>query len=253
MSAGGSAGKSIGRYANRIAGGAFELDGRSYRLPVNENGNTLHGGPDGFSKREWTVAASDSASATFSLHSPDGDQGFPGAMDCSVTYAWSDADELRITYEAVTDKPTVVNFTNHVYFNLGGSVPEYALEIPASRYTVVDPESIPSGEIAPVAGTDRDFRRSRALGSAPIDCCFALDDWDGNLRFAGRLHDPHSSRTIEVLTTQPGLQLYTGKPQAVALETQHFADSPNHPQFPSTVLRPGQMLRETTVYRFLHS
>ena len=253
VAAGGSAGKTIGRYANRIARGTFELDGVRYALATNENGNTLHGGPAGFSKRLWGLDFSDGARAQFSLHSPDGDQGFPGAMDCRVLYAWNDEGELRIDYAASSGKPTVVNFTNHVYFNLrgGGSVEDYLLQVPASNYTVVDSGLIPTGEIAPVDGTPRDFGAARALGAGPIDCCFAIDGWDGTLRFAARLSDPDTGRGIEVHSTQPGMQLYTGKPGAVALETQHFADAPNHPNFPSTVLRPGQTLRETTIYRFL--
>jgi aldose 1-epimerase len=253
VNAGGSAGKTIGRYANRIARGSFELDGTTYTLATNEGTTTLHGGPDGFSKRTWDVAAHTQASVTFALVSPDGDQGFPGALTCSVRYAWSDDDALRLDYTATTDAPTVVNFTNHVYFNLSGdgsrSVADYQLQIPASSYTPLDDASIPTGAIAPVDAM-RDFRTSRAVGTTPFDCNFALDGWDGTLRHAATLLDPESGRTIVVETTQPGMQLYTGKPGAIALETQHFADAPHHANFPSTVLRPGERFESTTIYRF---
>ena len=254
VNAGGSAGKTIGRYANRIARGEFSLDGATYKLLTNEGRNTLHGGPDGFSKREWQVADQGPDTVEFVLHSPDGDQGFPGAMECRVRYRLLDDDALSIDYAAVADRPTVVNLTNHVYFNLSGepgsSIAEYQLAIPASKYTVLDDELIPTGELASVDGSTRDFRTPRALGEEKIDCNFALDDWDGTLRYAAQLHDPASGRALVVETTQPGMQLYTGKAGAVALETQHFADAPHHPNFPSTVLRPGETFRSTTVYRF---
>lgn len=257
VAAGSSAGKTIGRYANRIAGGRFDLDGRTYELLTNEGPNTLHGGPDGFSKREWDLAETHVAgerpiAAEFSLHSPDGDQGFPGAMDARVRYTWSDDRALRIEYEARTDKPTVVNFTNHVYFNLHshGEVAEHELQIAASCYTPLGGELIPTGEIASVAGTPFDFRSPRALGSRKYDVNFAIDGWDGDLRPVAHVYDPHSGRRLFVETSQPGLQLYTGKPGALALETQHFADAPHHPNFPSTVLRPGERFTACTVYRF---
>lgn len=255
VTAGSSAGKSIGRYANRIARGCFTLDGVQYRLPANENGNTLHGGPDGFSHREWSVAHQDERSVAFALHSEDGDQGFPGNLDTSAEYLWTAQDELQITYTAQTDKPTVVNFTNHVYFNLGGedTVANYTLQITASRFIEVDEQLIPTGRILPVAGTDRDFRTARPLGDAPIDCCYALDEWDGSLRVAGRLTDSRNCLAIEVVTTEPGFQLYTGKKGAVAMEMQHFPDAPNHPGFPSTILRPGDVHRSQTIYRFLQT
>ncbi len=250
--AGGSAGKTIGRYANRIARGAFALDGATFTLATNEGRNTLHGGPDGFSKRTWDVAAQSAASVTFQLRSPDGDQGFPGAMDVRVAYSWSDDNALRLDYTATTDKPTVVNLTNHVYFNLSGDasrpIAGYQLHLAASSYTPVDGESIPTGEVARVDAS-RDFRTARAVGTTVYDCNFVVDGWDGSLRYAGRLSDPETGRTLVVETTQPGVQLYTGKPGAIALETQHFADAPNRPNFPSTVLRPGETFTSTTVYR----
>lgn len=253
VAAGGSAGKTIGRYANRIGFGCFELDGSTFELLTNEGRNTLHGGPDGFSKRTWEIAERSASSASFVLHSPDGDQGFPGALNCRVRYTWSDDDALRIDYTAASDKPTVVNFTNHVYFNLTGeasrSIAQHRLQVAASAYTPVDAESIPTGEIARV-DAGRDFRTERDVGTTPFDCNFALDGWDGSLRYAARLADPESGRTLVVETTEPGVQLYTGKPGAIALETQHFADAPNHANFPSTVLRPGETFASTTVYRF---
>jgi aldose 1-epimerase len=253
VGAGGSAGKTIGRYANRIARSAFELDGTTYTLLTNEGRNTLHGGPDGFSKREWRIDEQDAASVTFALTSPDGDQGFPGAMECRIRYTWADDGALRLDYAATTDKPTVVNLTNHVYFNLSGdpstSIAKQQLQIAASAYTPLDDELIPTGEIAAVtAGLD--FRTMRPIGAEKYDVNFVLDGWDSTLRFAARLSDPESGRTLVVETTQPGLQLYTGKPGAVALETQHFADAPHHPNFPSTVLRPGEVFTSSTVYRF---
>ena len=251
--AGGSAGKTIGRYANRIAGGSFSLDGTTFVLSANEGRNTLHGGQDGFSKRLWEVADRSDASVTFVLHSPDGDQGFPGALTCRVRYSWSDDDALRLDYTATTDKPTVLNLTNHVYFNLSGdssrSISQYQLQLAASSYTPVDGESIPTGDIAPV-DQGRDFRTARAVGTASFDCNFVIDGWDGSLRYAATLRDPESGRTLVVETTQPGVQLFTGKPGAIALETQHFADAPHHPNFPSTVLRPGETFTSSTVYRF---
>jgi aldose 1-epimerase len=253
VGAGGSAGKTIGRYANRIARGQFVLDGASYVLPVNEGRNTLHGGPDGFSKRDWRIDEQTSTSVTFALTSPDGDQGFPGAMECRIRYTWSDDDALRLDYTATTDKPTVVNLTNHVYFNLSGdpnaSIAQQQLQIDASAYTPVDDDLIPTGEIVAV-GAALDFRTMRPIGEEKYDVNFVLDGWDGTLRYAAKANDAESGCALVVETTQPGLQLYTGKPGAFALETQHFADSPHHPNFPSTVLRPGKTFRSTTVYRF---
>lgn len=255
--AGGSAGKTIGRYANRIAGGRFELDGKTYVLPVNEGHNTLHGGPGGFSKREWEITDTRregvrAVAVEFALHSPDGDQGFPGAMDVRVRYTWDDESALRIEYAANTGKPTVLNLTNHVYFNLhgGGDIAQHGLQIAADSYTPLDAELIPTGEIAPVAGTAFDFREMRPIGSENYDVNFAVRGWNNELRSVAELRDARSGRTLLVQTSQPGLQLYTGKPGAVALETQHFADAPHHANFPSTVLRPGERFEACTVYRF---
>lgn len=254
IAAGESAGKTIGRYANRIARGRFTLDGITYTLPSNEGRNTLHGGPDGFSKREWDTLERNDSAATFALQSPDGDQGFPGSLTCRVRYTWTDGDALRIDYAAWTDKPTVLNLTNHVYFNLNSGrtadISQQELQIAAAAFTPLDSELIPTGEIAPVEKTSRDFRTMRPIGSEKYDCNFVLNGWDGSLRAVAHAHDPQTGRTLRVETTEPGLQLYTGKTGAFALETQHFADAPNHPYFPSTVLRPGENFASTTVYRF---
>jgi aldose 1-epimerase len=255
---GGSAGKTIGRYANRIANARFALDGRVFHLLANEGLNTLHGGPDGFSKRVWTLASRRKdgrrlVRVEFTLRSPDGDQGFPGSLSCSVVYSFGDDGALRIDYAASTDAPTVLNLTNHVYFNLSGagaSIAQQQLQIAAAAYTPVDKAMIPTGEIAPVAGTSRDFRRMRAIGTEAFDCNFVLDGTPGELRRVAEARDERSGRSVAVETTEPGLQLYTGKPGAFALETQHFADAPNRPNFPSTALRPGQTFRSTTIYRF---
>lgn len=259
---GGSAGKVVGRYANRIAGGRFALDGRVYQLATNEGPNTLHGGPDGFTKRTWktgpirTSIDGSTMSVEFSLNSPAGDQGFPGALGCNVVYSFDDGAALKIAYGATTDAPTVVNLTNHVYFNLRGlssSVASQQLWIASDEYTPVDRAMIPTGAIAPIAGTARDFRKMRPIGTVPFDCNFVLDAFSGDLRVVAEAYDDESGRRLRVETTEPGLQLYTGKGDAFALETQHYPDSPNHPNFPSTALRPGQHFKSTTVYRFTTS
>lgn len=257
---GGSAGKVVGRYANRIAGGRFALDGRVYQLATNEGSNTLHGGPDGFTKRTWktgpirTSIDGSTMSVEFSLTSPAGDQGFPGNLGCNVVYSFDDEAALKISYGATSDEPTVINLTNHVYFNLNGpfgsSIASQQLWIASDEYTPVDRAMIPTGAIEPIAGTARDFRKMRPIGSTPFDCNFVLDAYSGDLRVVAEAFDEQSRRRLRVETTEPGLQLYTGKGNAFALETQHFPDSPNHPNFPSTALRPGQHFTSTTVYRF---
>ena len=261
MAEGGSAGKTIGRYANRIANGRFTLDGRVYHLATNEGKNTLHGGPEGFSKRLWTVAGRRKDESRlrqvrqeFTLQSPSGDQGFPGALACSVVYSFDNEGALRIDYAATTDAPTVVNLTNHVYFNLIGdsvaSIADQLLVIGASSYTPVDKAMIPTGKIAPVARTSRDFRKMRAIGTEALR--LQLRARRPHRRTAARRGSTRrrSGRILTVETTEPGLQLFTGKAGAFALETQHFADAPNHANFPSTALRPGQTFRSTTIYRF---
>nr|WP_282547750.1 aldose epimerase family protein [Streptomyces rochei] len=250
-----------GRYANRIAGGRFPLDGRTYALARNNGPNSLHGGERGFDKRVWDVEPV-ADGVRLSRVSPHGKEGFPGRVEFSATYTLDASGALRIVYEAVTDAPTVLNPTNHSYFNLGGPGSGHAggheLRIAASRFTPVDGDLIPAGAPADVADTRFDFRRARKVGSG-YDHNFVLDKGvtDTAVEVA-ELYDPASGRVLTVATTEPGLQLYTadhlGEPftpgDGVALETQHFPDSPNRPEFPSTVLRPGGVFRSETVYGF---
>ncbi|MFC7981650.1 aldose epimerase family protein [Streptomyces sp. NPDC057336] len=251
----------VGRYANRIAGGRFTLDGRTYALALNNGPNSLHGGERGFDKRVWDVAPV-ADGVRLSRVSPHGEEGFPGRLEMSVTYALDASGALRIGYEAVTDAPTVLNPTNHSYFNLGGPGSGHAggheLRLAASRITPVDADLIPAGAPLDVTDTRFDFRRPRKVGSG-YDHNFVLDKGvtDTAVEVA-ELYDPASRRVLTVSTTEPGLQLYTadhlGEPFApgdgVALETQHFPDSPNRPEFPGTVLRPGEVFRSETVYGF---
>ncbi|WP_159327448.1 aldose epimerase family protein [Streptomyces tendae] len=249
----------VGRYANRIAGGRFPLDGRTYALAPNEGPNTLHGGSRGFDKRVWDVSAVEE-DVRLSRVSPHGEEGFPGRLEMSVTYTLDGSGALRIVYEAVTDAPTVLNPTNHSYFNLSGSghAGGHELRLAASRITPVDAGLIPTGGLDDVTDTRFDFRRARKVGSG-YDHNFVLDKGvTGTAEEVAELYDPASGRVLTVATTEPGLQLYTadhlGEPFApgdgIALETQHFPDSPNRPGFPSTVLRPGEVFRSETVYGF---
>lgn len=249
----------VGRYGNRIAGGRFTLDGTEYRLPVNNGPNSLHGGTEGFDSKVWTIADRGDASVTLTLVSPDGDQGYPGTLTASVTYTLED-DALRIDYVAETDAPTVVNLTNHSYFNLKGvgegDILDHVIRMEADHYLPVDADKIPTGELAPVKGTPFDFTEPHTVGErydGAYDHCFVLNG--GITVAAGGL-------TMEVTTTEPGVQFYAGSmldgvetpygPFAgLCLETQHFPDSPNQPQFPSTVLRPGERRTSTTTYRFI--
>jgi aldose 1-epimerase len=259
-----------GRYANRIGGGRFSLDGREYRLPQNEGRNTLHGGPDGFSYRVWQ-AEPDGETLRLTLHSPDGDQGFPGALDAVVEYRL-DGDALVIDYAATTDAPTVLNLTNHAYFNLSGeaSVLGHMLHIPSSRITALDAELIPTGEIRDIAGTPLDFRTPTAIGARidePNDQLQLGGGYDLNYALADAPRAaPALAATVSaggilmtVLTTEPGLQFYSGnflsgapfaRRSGLCLETQHFTDSLNKPAFPTTVLRPDERFASRTVYRF---
>ncbi|MFQ6148150.1 aldose epimerase family protein [Streptomyces seoulensis] len=251
----------VGRYANRIGGARFVLDGRAYPLMANDGPNSLHGGPSGFDKRVWE-ATEVAHGVRLARVSPDGEEGFPGRLDVSATYTLDASGALRIAYEAVTDAPTVVNLTNHTYWNLGGAgsgpTGGHALRLAAARYTPVDDRLIPAGEPAEVAGTRFDFRRTRALG-AGYDHNFVLDKGvTAAPEEVAELHDPASGRVLTVATTEPGVQLYTADhltapftPNAgTALETQHFPDSPNRPDFPPTRLNPGEVYRSETVYGF---
>jgi aldose 1-epimerase len=276
----------VGRYANRIAKARFVLDGRAYTLAANDNGNSLHGGLKGFDKLPWGASPfHDSTQAGVSLHlvSPDGDEGYPGRLDVFVTYALTDSNELRIDYQATTDQPTVLNLSHHGYFNLAGhaagDILGHELQLAADRFTPIDSLLIPTGELRSVAGTPLDFRTPTAIGARigqddpqlrfgkGYDHNWVVDGSAGTLRLAARVRDPRSGRVMEVRTTEPGIQFYSGNfldgtivgkggtpylhRAGFCLETQHFPDSPNHPDFPSTVLRPGQEYRSTTVYRFL--
>lgn len=275
----------VGRYANRIAKGTFTLDGTTYHLPINNPPNSLHGGTVGFDKVVWRAEPvhSDSGVGVLFTHtSPDGDQGYPGNLTVKVRYLLTDADQLIVDYEATTDRATPINLSQHTYWNLAGqgsgTILDELLQIDASQYTPVDSTLIPTGEIVPVAGTPFDFRTPTAIGAridAPdpqlkiaggYDHNWVLDGTGPGLHAAVHLVDPSSGRTLDIATDQPGIQVYTGNfldgtlvgedgkryahRGAIALETQHFPDSPNHPNFPSTILRPGEVFRSRTVFTF---
>ncbi len=268
----------VGRYGNRIAGGRFSIDGDVYQVPVNNNGQALHGGTIGFDRKVWSAAVIPNG-MEFTLVSQDGDMGFPGTLTAQVRYIL-ESSILRIEYTATTDKPTVVSLTNHSYFNLagrsGGTVLDHQLMLHADQFTPVDAVMIPTGEVVPVEGSPFDFRESRAIGelidvgdeqlklAGGYDHNFVLGG-DG-LRIAAEAFDPGSGRTLTVSTTEPGVQFYSGnfldgsvidsegrpfeKHSGFCLETQHFPNSPNEPEFPSTILRPGEKLHSVTVFAF---
>jgi len=263
-------GATVGRYANRIAGGRFTLDGLTYRLPQNNGANTLHGGK-GFDKRLWRAKPFGNG-VSFRYVSADGEEGFPGRLTVRVTYLLLQGNALSIEYKATATKPTVVNLTNHSYFNLSGEpqngIGENILQVAAEEYTPLDTFNIPTGQILPVAGTRFDFRSKRQIGARIMEedgKSRLADGYDNNwvltkpkpnaLTTACVLSDPVSGREVEVQTTEPGVQIFTGYFPAlgrsgVALETQHYPDSPNQPSFPSTVLRPGETFTSQTVYVF---
>ena len=271
----------VGRYGNRIAGGKFTLDGKTYTLATNNGPNHLHGGKVGFDKAVWTGAAAAPGARVVLTHtSPDGDEGYPGTLKATVTYTLTDHNELVVDYLATTDKATPINLTQHTYFNLAGTgdILGHELTLHADRYTPVDATLIPTGELAPVAGTPFDFRKPTPVGAridgaheqlkhgGGYDHNFVLNGKAGELRPAARLADPKSGRTLDVSTTEPGVQFYSGnfldgtlkgksgqvyqRRAGLCLETQHYPDSPNKPQFPSSILRPGQEYRTKTVFRF---
>jgi aldose 1-epimerase len=244
----------IGRYANRIANGRFTLDGVEHRLPVNDPPNSLHGGIEGFDKKAWTANALGSGCLELHYTSADGEQGYPGTLSVDVTYMLTTENALRIDFRATTDKPTVLNMTSHSYWNLSGEgsgpIHDHVLWLNADRYTPVDSTSIPTGAIEPVAGTPFDFTKPTAIGDFGYDHNFVLNrPSPTELVSVARLVDPESGRRLEIETTEPGLQLYSGRSGGLALETQHYPDSPNQPHFPSTVLRPGQEFASTTTFR----
>lgn len=276
-------GSTIGRFGNRIAKGRFALDGREYTLATNNGENHLHGGDVGFDRVVWSASPHASAaggSLELRYTSPDGEEGYPGKLDATVTYRLTEDNELRIDYEATCDAPTIVNLTNHTYFNLTGgtgTILDHELRIDASAFTPVDTTQIPTGEIREVSGTAFDFTVPRPIGSLiggddeQLRFGFGYDhNWvlDKGLGFgpAAEVFEPTSGRVMEVFTTEPGLQFYSGNfldgtligkagvpyeyRTAFCLEAQHFPDSPNHANFPSTVLRPGEVYRQETVYRF---
>lgn len=259
----------IGRHGNRIAQGRFTLDGVEYQLPQNNGANHLHGGFRGFDKRVWT-ATEDGDVLRLSYLSKDGEEGYPGNVEAAVDFSLAD-NELRLEYRAVTGKDTIVNLTNHSYFNLkgDGTILDHELTLNADAFTPVGNDLIPTGEIKSVSGTPMDFRNGRTIGSeissiSGYDHNFVLNDGDGS---AARLYEPVTGRVLEIFTTQPGIQFYSGnfldgsftgkngvkyvKYAGLCLEPQHFPDAPNHTNFPSTVLRAGEEYRQTTVYRFL--
>jgi aldose 1-epimerase len=270
----------VGRYGNRIAHASFTLDGKRYQLPANDNGNTLHGGIKGFDKLLWQAHEIPNG-VELTLVSKDGDQGFPGTLTARVRYTL-EAHALKIEYFATTDKDTVLNLTNHSYFNLAGEgqgdILNHLMMIPADRYTPVDSTLIPTGELAPVAGTPLDFRHPTAIGArinddneqlklaGGYDHNFVLNGKMGVLHEAARVVEPTTGRVLTVETTQPGVQFYSGnfldgtlhgkhghvyeKHAGFCLETQHFPDSPNHPKFPTTELKPGQTYHEVTIFGF---
>ncbi|WP_431046805.1 aldose epimerase family protein [Streptomyces sp. P1-3] len=279
-------GATIGRYGNRIAGGRFTLDGTTHRLSVNDGENSLHGGAEGFDKRVWDVEPFTNASgAGLRLHyvSADGEMGYPGTLRVRVTYTLDRRGDWRIGYAATTDRPTVVNLTNHAYYNLAGEgsgdILGHELRLAASRYTPTGKGLIPTGELARVAGTPFDFRHAKTIGAdirtaheqlttaKGYDHNFVLDKGvTARPEHAATLRDPESGRTMRIATTEPGVQFYSGnfldgtltgpsgriyrQSDGLCLETQHFPDSPNQPSFPSTVLRPGETYRSTTVHSF---
>ncbi len=271
-------GSTVGRFCNRIAKGNFSIDGTTYKLAVNNGPNHLHGGIVGFDKLMWKAAEIKSDSIVglrFSLISPDGQEGYPGKLLVTAEYLWDNENRLTIHFTATTDKATHVNLTNHAYFNLSGAgagtIYKHELTLACNNYLPVDENMIPLGQIASVKNTSLDFTTKRLIGERitelkstnGYDHCFVVDSSAGKLRLAANVSDPASGRTMEVFTTQPGIQLYTGnflsggadnagfkQHEAFCLETQHFPDSPNQSVFPSTLVKPGRALDETTVYKF---
>lgn len=274
----------VGRYANRIAGARFALNGADHTINANENGNALHGGASGFDKAIWRIAAQDTRSVTLALSSADGDQGFPGALKAQASYTLGEDNSLALVLEARCDQLTIVSLAPHGYFNLAGassakSILGHDLTLAADAYTPVDAALIPTGEIRSVEATPFDFRTPRSIGARITEADPQLSiasGYDHNFvlrggkhadpRFAARIHDPHSGRVMELLTTEPGLQFYSGnfldgsltgkagaiyrRAHAFCLEPQHFPNAPNEPSFPNAELRPGDLYRHETIYRF---
>ena len=275
-------GSTVGRYGNRIAKGKFSIDGKEYTLAANNGPNHLHGGLKGFDAVVWNpdeVKTTDGVGVKFRYKSKDGEEGYPGNLDVTVVYSLTNNNEMKIEYTVTTDKPTVVNLTNHCYWNLGGAgsgdILKTQLTIAADKYLPIDAGSIPTGELAAVKGTAMDFTSPHAIGerigelkkephqTKGYDHCYVLRGQNGKLGLAARAKDTASGRVMEISTTEPGIQLYCGnfldgspsgggykQHEAFCLETQHFPDSPNQTKFPTTVLRPGETYRSTTVHKF---
>jgi aldose 1-epimerase len=278
-------GATVGRYANRIAAGEFRIEGKKYNASINRGGNLLHGGFEGFDKKYWKTEIIDFAkgkSLGLTLISPDGDEGFPGTMEVKVVYTVTPKNELKIEYSATSDKPTVINLTNHCYFNFTGTavnpILDHVLQINADRYTPYDEQFIPTGEIEKVEDLPLDFRNPFRIGERidnnfgqlelahGYDQNWVLNNFDGTVRLAATLFEKNSGRFMEVFTDQPGIQFYTGnyldgsmigkngieyiKRSGLCLECQHFPNSPNEPKFPSTLLIPSQVYKQTTIYKF---
>ena len=274
------AGKIPGRFANRIDGGRFTLDGKEYQLVKNNPGYQLHGGPDGFSNRLWKASRISDTEVVLTLDSPDGDQGYPGNMHVEATYTWSDDNSLTLSIKATTDAPTIINLTNHTYWNLdgedSGSILDHVLKLNASRWLATSEALIPTGELASVEGTPMDFRTAKPIGrdikadfpalkyGKGYDNCWVLDGAPG-LKLAAELSSAVSGRRLEIWTDQPAAQVYTGnwldgsplsksgRPyrdyDGVAIECQGFPDAPHHPDFPSCVLRPGETYSRTIIFK----
>ncbi|MFY0255053.1 aldose epimerase family protein [Chitinophaga sp. 30R24] len=267
----------IGRYANRIANAKFKLDGKEYTLASNDHGNTLHGGLKGFDKVVWAAKPDGNSSLELVYNSKDGEEGYPGNLQATVVYTITPDNALEIVYKATADKPTPVNLTNHSYFNLSAgkdnTILGHELLLKARRYTPVNDKLIPTGKLEPVKGTPMDFTNAKKIGAeidkvkGGYDHNFALDKKEGELANVATLYDPSSGRVMDVFTTQPGIQLYTGnfldgtlantrngqkymQHAALCLETQHFPDSPNQPSFPDVILQPGETFSQITMYKF---
>jgi len=275
----------VGRYGNRIGEGKFSIDGQEYQLDINDGKNSLHGGSKGFFSVLWNgevIETPDGPAVKLSYVSPDGEMGYPGTVSISVTYTLTDNNEVKIEYEGTTDKPTILNPTHHSYFNISGDftqkITDELLQINAEKFTPVNETLIPTGELADVAGTPMDFRKAKLIGqdinadyeqlkiAGGYDHNWVLDSYNKMVRKVAEVYDPNSGRVMEVFTDQPGIQFYSGNfldgsiigkdgikynhRTALCLETQFFPDSPNHSNFPSPILRPGEKYTQTTIYKF---